>query len=147
MAVDYALRQALAADARFLYALNRQTMRDYVCRTWGGWNEKFQAKYFAEQFDAAANQLIVVDDQPIGVLSVMREPGRFFIRALEILPAWQGRGIGTAIVVALLAEARDRGLPLELQVLKVNAGAHRLYERLGFQPTGETTTHIRMRAI
>lgn len=146
MSVSYSLRQATGADAAFLYALNRETMREYVCQTWGDWQEAFQTKFFAEHFKPAANQIILVDGQPIGLLGTSRSPERHFISGLQISTAWQGRGIGTAIVGRLLADARELGLPVELQVLKVNLGARRLYERLGFRTTGESTTHFQMRA-
>ncbi|HEY1784246.1 MAG TPA: GNAT family N-acetyltransferase [Pirellulales bacterium] len=146
MTVSFSMRGATEADADFLYDLNRQTMRDYVCQTWGDWDETFQTRLFAEKFVPAENQIIVLGDQPIGLLSVQRSPEHIFVRALEIAPAWQRGGVGTAIMVQLLAEAREHGMPLELQVLKVNADARRLYERLGFHQTGETATHVQMQA-
>jgi ribosomal protein S18 acetylase RimI-like enzyme len=36
-------------------------------------------------------------------------------------------------------------VPATLQVLQANAGARRLYERLGFQVTGQVERHLRMR--
>jgi ribosomal protein S18 acetylase RimI-like enzyme len=52
---------------------------------------------------------------------------------------------GTAVMRRVLAEAASRGLPVTLQVLKANEGARRLYERLGFQVTGQVEHHLRMR--
>jgi RimJ/RimL family protein N-acetyltransferase len=146
MSIAYALRQATDEDAAFLYALNRETMREYVYQTWGDWQEAFQTQFFAEHFDSTANQMILVDGQPIGLLGVARSAERHFIRALQIATAWQGRGIGTHIVGELLAEARELNVPVELQVLKVNTGDRRLYARLGFRTTGESATHFHMRA-
>jgi ribosomal protein S18 acetylase RimI-like enzyme len=45
-----------------------------------------------------------------------------------------------------MAEAFDRGIPIALQVLRSNHPAKRLYERLGFEVTGETETHYLMQA-
>jgi ribosomal protein S18 acetylase RimI-like enzyme len=59
---------------------------------------------------------------------------------VEILPAFRGRGLGSAIVRDLLAEAHARSVPVTLQVLKENPRARGLYERLGFAVTGETDT-------
>ena len=98
MSVSYQMRQATSADAEFLYALNRQTMRDYVRQTWGIWDEAFQAKYFAEHFEPSGDQVILVGDQPIGLLGVLRSPECHFIRALQIRAEWECRGIGTAVV-------------------------------------------------
>ena len=57
-----------------------------------------------------------------------------------MLPAYQGRGIGTALIMALVTEANQQRVPLTLQVLKVNP-ARRLYERLGFVVRDETAMH------
>jgi len=48
--------------------------------------------------------------------------------------------LGAALVRGVTAVADVRGLPVRLQVLKINP-ARRLYERLGFVVTGETETH------
>jgi ribosomal protein S18 acetylase RimI-like enzyme len=69
--------------------------------------------------------------------------GSLFLAYVAILPAFQGRGVGTAIVRDLVEEARAQDLPVTLQVLKENPGARRLYERLGFAVTGENeTSHL-----
>jgi ribosomal protein S18 acetylase RimI-like enzyme len=47
------------------------------------------------------------------------------------------------MVGSLLATARDRGVPVRLQVFR-ESPAVRFYERLGFRRTGETETHVRM---
>jgi ribosomal protein S18 acetylase RimI-like enzyme len=116
------------------------------CQTWGELDDAFQTRYFAEHFVPAENQVILMRGQPIGLLSVLRSPDRSFVRALEISAEWQRGGIGSAVMRDLLAEAREQGVPLELQVLHVNAAARRLYERLGFRTTGENATHVSMRA-
>ncbi len=43
-----------------------------------------------------------------------------------------------------VAQARAEGVPVALQVLKVNPARH-LYERLGFSVVGETAMHCLMR--
>jgi len=51
-----------------------------------------------------------------------------------VLPAHRGRGIGSALIRALEAEARDRGIGrLSLSVERDNRAAA-LYRRLGFKP-------------
>ena len=53
--------------------------------------------------------------------------------ALNTAEAWRGRGLGRAIVAALLAEARRRGATTAyLQVTADNAPALALYTRFGF---------------
>ena len=141
----YTLRRATGADAAFIYHLHRAAMRDYVAQTWG-WDEAFQARVFEEHFDPVRYQVIVVDGRDAGVVSVERHPDALFLATIEILPEYQRRGLGTAVIEAILAQARAEAMPVALRVLKVNP-ARRLYERLGFDVTGETPTHYLMRTV
>ena len=138
----YRLRPATTDDYGFLRRLHRATMREYVAQTWG-WDEEAQAAMFRERFDPSREQIIVVDREDVGVLRAERRERELFLAELEIAPEYQRRGIGAAIVEELKAEARRAGLPLTLQVLKVNP-ARRLYERAGLRVVGETGTHYLM---
>jgi putative acetyltransferase len=51
---------------------------------------------------------------------------------LAVLPAWQGRGVGTALVEAGLARARAAGAELVFVL-----GEPAYYRRFGFRPAGE----------
>ncbi len=58
--------------------------------------------------------------------------------AVVVADAWQGMGIGEALMQALLAHAREKGLPgLEGVVRERNRPMLRLARRLGFGPAGE----------
>jgi GNAT superfamily N-acetyltransferase len=60
-------------------------------------------------------------------------PGVPLLNHLEVTPAWQGRGIGTALIHACEAAARAHGHDvLILGVGLDNPDAKRLYERLGY---------------
>ena len=74
----------------------------------------------------------LLDGSPVGTarLTPERHIGRMAVRA-----AWRGRGIGDALLRALLDEARKRGWP-EVR-LNSQAGAIGFYARHGFQPEGE----------
>jgi GNAT superfamily N-acetyltransferase len=86
------------------------------------------------------------DGERVGRLRVVRTAERHFIGGIQILPAKQNKGTGTAVINALLAEARERGLPLELNVSKHNPNAERLYVRLGFHRHTEVDDDYVMRA-
>ena len=136
----FEVRQATPGDRDTLYRIRRAAMRPYVEQIWG-WDEEFQERRFRESYDHTEAQVVVVDGHAIGLLGVSEREGATFIDQIEIVPDYQGRGIGTALINNVLA----RGRPVELDVLKVNADARRLYERLGFRVTGETETHYHMR--
>ena len=141
--MQISLRPATQEDHDFLWWLHCATMRPYVEKTWG-WDEQWQAQHFRDRFDPATGEIIEGDGVPIGCISVERQKDRVFLSVIKIAPEYQSRGIGTKLVRALLNEADSRGVPVELQVLKVNP-ARRLYERLGFAVVGETETHYLMR--
>lgn len=136
------LRKARDEDREFLWALHTAAMRSHVERIWG-WDEADQRERFLAGFDPTGRQIIELDGAPIGVWHVERHPDRVFLSGVEIMPAHQGRGIGSGLVRALQREAEDEGLPVELQVLLGNP-AVRLYARLGFRETERTETHVRM---
>jgi ribosomal protein S18 acetylase RimI-like enzyme len=139
----YELRPATAADYSFLYALHVATMKPYVSQEWG-WDEQAQAERFRAHFDPSHLRIMVVDGEQIGVLEVEERQSELYLANLRILPRFQGHGWGTCVLGDLLRRAQERGIPLTLQVLRVNAGARRLYERLGLHVIEETPTHYRM---
>ncbi len=59
------------------------------------------------------------------------------INNVAIRPAWRGQGIGTALLEHVFAAGGELGARrATLEVRASNAGARRLYARLGFQETG-----------
>jgi ribosomal protein S18 acetylase RimI-like enzyme len=117
-------------------------MRPYVEPIWG-WDEDEQGRRFDAHFDPATIEIITREGQDAGAVSIEKRDDTLFLSNIQILPAFQGRGIGTAIIEEMLDEARALGLPATLRVLKNNP-ARRLYERLGFRIFGETETHYLM---
>jgi ribosomal protein S18 acetylase RimI-like enzyme len=144
--MQISLRPATRDDYDFLWWLHRATMRPYVEKTWG-WDEQWQAQHFRDRFDPNTCEIIEGGGEPIGCISVERRKDSLFLAVIEIAPDRQNQGIGTKLIQALCDEANDRGVPVELQVIKVNHPARRFYERLGFAVIGETETHYLMRRV
>jgi ribosomal protein S18 acetylase RimI-like enzyme len=109
-----------------------------------GWDEQVQIRHFRERFDPAARDVIRFGGVDVGVLSVKERGEDLFLKLIAILPEYHNRGIGTTLIRRLQRRAEDAGVPVILQVLKPNR-ARALYTRLGFQVTGQTETHYRMR--
>jgi ribosomal protein S18 acetylase RimI-like enzyme len=139
------LRDATLDDLEWLYALHRAAMKSYVEQTWG-WEEQWQVQYFRQHFDASTRQVIQHNGQDIGFIDVEERENHMLLANIEILPSYQRRGIGTFLIQDLLGKAAIRGLYVSLQVLKVSP-AKALYERLGFELTGETDTHYLMKRV
>jgi ribosomal protein S18 acetylase RimI-like enzyme len=64
-----------------------------------------------------------------------------------ILPEYQSRGIVAACMMRIIEDAAVSGLPVRLQVLKVNKRAVVFYQRLGFRSIGESGTHVIMEKL
>jgi ribosomal protein S18 acetylase RimI-like enzyme len=67
--------------------------------------------------------------------------------AIAVVPSARGKGVGTALLEALLGRAREAGYPtISLSVDRNNAGAIELYERHGFARVGEDADSLTMLA-
>ncbi|HEX8277488.1 MAG TPA: GNAT family N-acetyltransferase [Segetibacter sp.] len=132
--IDYTLIQATNNDFDFAYELKKVAYREYVQQTWG-WDEAFQVKFHNENFSTLNTKIIKVDDKSIGTVDVREGPSNIFVTGLYLLPEYQSKGIGSSIILDLIKDAEVKGKRLELEVLRVNTKAQRLYKRLGFTLT------------
>jgi ribosomal protein S18 acetylase RimI-like enzyme len=137
---SWSLRLAQTDDREFLLRLNEATMREYVERVWG-WDEAEQTTLFENRFQPERWQIIQSGAQDIGVLVVEDQIEEIILASIEILPEWQGQGVGSSVIRSLMGRAAASGKPLSLRVLRVNERARSLYERLGFRPFKEIETH------
>ncbi len=138
-----ARRPATADDLEFLYCLTRESLGPWVIRTFGPWDDAAQRERFFRETIVETHEVVVRDGEPVGCLCTSVQPDALKLHRVFLLPAAQGHGLGAALVREVMAAARARGLPLRLRVLRVNP-ARRLYERLGFEVTGQTATHFEM---
>ncbi len=127
-----ALRPAVPADREFCFQLHRAAMGEYITAVWG-WDEQFQRDHERGAFAPGRWQIITAGGVDVGMIHVDYRPGESHLSRIEILPGYQGRGIGTALISTLIDEAQQRGQALVLEVLTVNRRAHALYLRLGLK--------------
>lgn len=140
--MEWQLRPALSADRDFLFDLHRQALGPCIERLWG-WDEEEQRLHLESVFDSVGWQVIVLNGRDVGMIRTSETEDRVVLDDIEILPAFQGRGLGTAVVKAVLDYAEGRGKDTALEVLTLNP-ARRLYQRLGFQIIGQDRVHTRM---
>ena len=95
---------------------------------------------------AAEGSVILVADDPAEPGSLLacchleRRPGSAYLGLFAVRPGMQGRGVGTALLSAAEALARDWGVDrLELTVLNHRPELLAWYERVGFAMTGHDT--------
>jgi ribosomal protein S18 acetylase RimI-like enzyme len=88
--------------------------------------------------DLDASHVAVVDGEPAGICKLAIRSERGWIGGIGVAPAFRGRGVGEALMLGVLDEARTRGLrEVWLEVLVQNEPAIRLYEKLGFEHVRE----------
>lgn len=149
----FALRPAQPTDDPFLFGL--------FCSIWAdsfsflGWSEQqiadiltmqFQAQRtdYQRRFQQASQNIILLDDLPVGQLYVARNDQE--IRLLDITIAREHRnaGIGSTILTQLIQEAQQTGKRISHTVLKTNLAALRFYQQHGFAIREDAGTHLLM---
>lgn len=107
---------------------------------------QFQAQTFSYRanFPRARFDIIELDLAPVGRIVVDRSAEMIRIVDQAVAPAMRNRGIGAAIMRALMAEAAAAALPVRLKVASSNDPSMRLYLRLGFVPIERAPLYIEM---
>ncbi|MCA9705838.1 MAG: GNAT family N-acetyltransferase [Myxococcales bacterium] len=138
------LRPSDSSDFEWLMALDRTSHRDTVVNAGGSWNDTDHRARFTRAFASQPMMVVEVDGEPAGMLSVAWDEEPVELHEVQLLPRWQGRGLGTRLVHDVLLEARQRGSAVALWVWEGNP-AQVLYERLGFGVVERTDRRLRMR--
>ena len=128
-------RTATETDFDFLVDVHRQTFRGYVEQHWG-WDEARQKEGLREDFQAFPYKIICDHGEAIGAIAIIDQGEALFLHYIAILPTHQRRGLGSQLIRRVIDKAFEKGIPVKLNVLKSNP-AKALYERLGFQVTGD----------
>ena len=94
--------------------------------------EMFYTEFF--QPDTRRYLLAEAEGRVVGYAGVMVAGTTADIQTIGVLPAFEGRGIGRAMLTALIGEARNRGADnVMLEVRADNPRAQQLYTRFDFE--------------
>jgi len=136
------LRPVSASDDEFLLSLYASTREDELAQAeWAEgqkemflrWQFDLQRREYEARFPDAAYSVILVDQQPAGRIWVGTDDEQIRLLDIALLPEFQNRGVGTALLQRLKTEAANRGKALRHMVFVLNNNAERFYERLGFK--------------
>ena len=144
------LREAGADDREFLYRVYASTRVEELAFV--GWDaeqvESFlrmqfeaQDRFYREHYVGASFAVVECDGEPAGRLYVARWPEEIRIMDIALLPEFRGRGIGTALLSALIEEAEREGKRVSIHVERYNP-ARRLYARLGFREAEDRGVYL-----
>ena len=87
-----------------------------------------------DEWDVASDHALAVDATGRAIATGRLLPDGHIGRMAVVAP-WRGRGVGAALLEALIARARARGLAR--LVLNAQTQARGFYARFGFAPVGE----------
>lgn len=77
--------------------------------------------------------LVALDPDPVGLVGATSKPGDLYLYSMWVQGSHRGRGVGEALVKAVLAWAAEEGRQrVRLRVWDDNLPARKLYRRLGF---------------
>ncbi|HXI24406.1 MAG TPA: GNAT family N-acetyltransferase [Pyrinomonadaceae bacterium] len=102
-----------------------------------------QQNFYESDYRDAADELILLEDKPIGRMMIESRPHEIRCIDLGLLPEYRERGLGTEVIQKLQEKAKREKKPLRLQVIRFSRAAS-LFDRLGFVRTSETGTHFQM---
>jgi len=134
------LRAASLCDIAFLTELRRASMWNVVTNHYP-WIEEAQQERVFLHFESA--RIICSGNRDIGLLKVIYGSKRVHLCQIQLLPEFQGNGIGSKLISKLQEEVGSSGLPITLSVFRSNPAIN-LYTRLGFHIATEDSNSFTM---
>ncbi|MFJ7246161.1 GNAT family N-acetyltransferase [Kitasatospora sp. NPDC098652] len=123
--------------------LKDQVMRADLERL-GRWDPERSRRRVRHAFSTRYTSVLLVDGAFGGSVTIRPdERGGRRLEMFYLAPHLQGRGLGSAVLRHLLADADAAGEPVHLTVLRGSA-AQRLYERHGFEVVDEDPIDVTM---
>lgn len=135
------LRPETAADTAFLVALHESVkgaelalmpVAEPIRRQLLDMQFRAMTLAYRSAFPDGSFEIVTLDDEPIGRLITDHGPDRLHIVYIALLPEWRNRGIGTALMTAVLDQPRRLGTTCEATVALDNQASLLLWSRLGF---------------
>ena len=139
---QWSFRVAAENDLAFCERLYVMTMRPLL-RELQAWEPDIVLPRLRASFESGDTLIIVADGRDVGWMQVVTDPHKFTLTQMHLLPEYRDLGIGSTILTALIALARQSNRQIALSVCKNNR-AWALYERFGFHDVGRHGWRIDM---
>lgn len=150
---DIDARPMTAEDQAFMRQLYESTRADEMqalgwsasrCRAFLDQQFEYQQRGYREHYPDALFLLLLLQGQSIGCLHWQSTGAEATLIDLSLLPPFRGRGLGSAILGLLTAEADRLGQSITLHV-EPGGLAQQLYQRFGFDIASEEGMYVRLR--
>jgi GNAT superfamily N-acetyltransferase len=139
------VKAARPGDLAWLFDLHRAAHRALVEVAYQPWKDVEQQRYVAamvSDFDVFIMENL---DGRVGAIYLGVRGDDVWVEMIQVLPAQQGNGVGTAALRWIARRAAGQSRGVRLQVHHMNPRARALYERMGFMALETTDTHQLMR--
>jgi GNAT superfamily N-acetyltransferase len=136
------MRGAGLADVETIVELRAVVMRPDLERL-GRFDEHRVRQRLRDGFSPGHTSVILADGAFAGCVTLRPAADGRWLEHFYLDPGVQGRGLGSAVLRALLARTDAEGAAVRLKVLQ-GSGARRLYERHGFVVEGEDPIDVSM---
>lgn len=150
MAVDISLlveELPTCPGLRIVPVEDERTLRQWIHVASIGFkiSEKFEKVWYDFFVDAIFNPqfrtyLALLDGKPVGTSQLFLSESVAGIYNVTCIPVARGQGIGSAITLAPLLEAREMGY--RIGILQASKQGYNVYRRLGFQDFGNLSLYL-----
>lgn len=131
---------AAESDADTLVDIRIAAMRESLERI-GRFDRQWARVRFLASFDPALCRFIEADGIQTGFIMICPKEDHWRLDHLYILPEYQSRGIGAAVLTDVFKSADVRRMPIRLGALR-GSDSNRFYQRHGFVQTDEAEWDI-----
>ena len=134
-------------EIKFIYNLRKKVYQKYIEKIYGEWNEESQKKLFNKFMKENLKniELIYLKDELVGFYNGKTKDNKSFeIGNICIMPEFQNKGIGTAVLKEIVFENKEKDIVLNCFKEDSTIGT---YEKMGFEKIMETEQHYIMKKI
>lgn len=127
-------------DIETLIQMRIDAMRESLERI-GRFEPRRARDRFVSSFDSALCKFIMVDGVSVGFVQIKPAADHLLLEHFYVLPEHQGKGIGSTVLSAILADADSQSVSIRLGALR-DSDSNRFYQRHGFLKTTESEWDI-----
>jgi ribosomal protein S18 acetylase RimI-like enzyme len=153
MSLQFYLRPVTNDDESFLYSIYKASraaefaplqLPEAQFDTLMRMQYQLREQSYRGQYPDARHSIVCLESLPMGHIRIHRTPVEYRIVDIAFEAGAQGRGIGTAVVNSLIAEASEARIPLRCSVATNNPGSLRFHQRLGFTVIAEDPMYLEL---
>jgi GNAT superfamily N-acetyltransferase len=149
MATDYFIRSANAEDAPAILGCLAAAFEPYRSSyTPGAWLDTVLSPETLQERFSSMEMLVAISPQEgvAGTIAFAAKGDEGHLRGMAVLPAWQGKGVAEALLLAAEAELVGRKcVRITLDTTEPLQRAMRFYEKQGYRHSGRVADFFGMR--